>query len=136
MNDCTERAPSAFRLNLEQQKNRAQELLRAVKAGDAEALSYVAMIFDTAVLAQSSATLRNINEARWSSVIPLDFSNLRGDIMLRKLLPKMYRAYNGRVLLPNFKSSRPGFARPVTQTISSAAVSVVFARLWSLATPL
>ena len=39
MTDRSERAPSAFRLNLEQQKNRAKELLRAVKAGDAEALS-------------------------------------------------------------------------------------------------
>ena len=39
MTDRTERAPSAFRLNLEQQKNRAKELLRAVKAGDAQALS-------------------------------------------------------------------------------------------------
>jgi hypothetical protein len=39
MTDRNERAPSAFRLNLEQQKNRAKELLRAVKAGDAEALS-------------------------------------------------------------------------------------------------
>jgi len=39
MNDRTERAPSAFRLNLQQQKTRAENLLRAVKAGDAEALS-------------------------------------------------------------------------------------------------
>jgi hypothetical protein len=39
MTDRIERAPSAFRINLEQQKNRAKELLRAVKAGDAEALS-------------------------------------------------------------------------------------------------
>ena len=39
MTDRSERAPSAFRLNLEQQKNRAKELLRAAKAGDAEALS-------------------------------------------------------------------------------------------------
>ena len=39
MTDRTERAPSAFRLNLEQQKNRAKDLLRAGKAGDAEALA-------------------------------------------------------------------------------------------------
>lgn len=39
MTDRTERPPSAFRLGLEQQKKRAKELLRAVKAGDAEALS-------------------------------------------------------------------------------------------------
>ena len=39
MTDRTERAPSAFRLNLEQQKNRAKDLLRAGKAGDTEALA-------------------------------------------------------------------------------------------------
>jgi hypothetical protein len=39
MTDRTERAPSAFRLNLEQQKNRAKDLLRAAKAGDAAALT-------------------------------------------------------------------------------------------------
>jgi hypothetical protein len=42
MTDRTERAPSAFRLNLEQQKNRAKELLRAAKSGDAEARSRIA----------------------------------------------------------------------------------------------
>ncbi|HEY8509256.1 MAG TPA: DUF1835 domain-containing protein [Steroidobacteraceae bacterium] len=35
----TERTPSAFRLNLEQQKKRAKDLLRAAKTGDATALS-------------------------------------------------------------------------------------------------
>lgn len=39
MTDRTGRAPSAFRLNLEQQKNRAKDLLRAIKAGDAGAIS-------------------------------------------------------------------------------------------------
>jgi hypothetical protein len=39
MTDRAERARSAFRLNLEQQKNRAKDLLRAAKAGDSEALS-------------------------------------------------------------------------------------------------
>jgi hypothetical protein len=38
----TERPPSAFRLNLEQQKNRAKDLLRAAKTGDANALSRLA----------------------------------------------------------------------------------------------
>jgi hypothetical protein len=42
MTDRTERPPSAFRLNLEQQKNRAKDLLRAAKAGDADALSRLA----------------------------------------------------------------------------------------------
>jgi hypothetical protein len=39
MTDRTERTPSAFRLNLEQQKNRAKDLLRAAKAADAAALA-------------------------------------------------------------------------------------------------
>ena len=42
MTDRTGRAPSAFRLNLEQQKNRAKDLLRAAKAGEADALSRLA----------------------------------------------------------------------------------------------
>ena len=42
MTDRTERPPSAFRLNLEQQKNRAKDLLRAAKSGDANALSRLA----------------------------------------------------------------------------------------------
>ena len=40
--DRTGRPPSAFQLNLEQQKNRAKDLLRAAKAGDADALSRIA----------------------------------------------------------------------------------------------
>jgi hypothetical protein len=42
MTDPAERTRSAFRLNLEQQKNRAKELLRAAKAADADALSRLA----------------------------------------------------------------------------------------------
>jgi hypothetical protein len=42
MTDRTGRQPSAFRLNLEQQKHRAKDLLRAAKAGDAAALSRIA----------------------------------------------------------------------------------------------
>jgi hypothetical protein len=44
MADATERAHSAFRLNLEQQKNRAKELLHAAKAADADALSRLAKV--------------------------------------------------------------------------------------------
>jgi hypothetical protein len=39
MTDRLERKPTAFRLNLEQQKNRAKDLLRAARSGDAEAIS-------------------------------------------------------------------------------------------------
>lgn len=44
MTDATERAHSAFRLNLQQQKNRAKELLRAAKAADVGALSRLAKV--------------------------------------------------------------------------------------------
>ena len=48
MTDRKERPPSAFRLNLEQQKNRAKDLLRAAKAADPEALSRLAAVRRTA----------------------------------------------------------------------------------------
>jgi hypothetical protein len=44
MTDHTERTPSAFRLNLEQQKNRAKDLLRAAKAGEKDALARIVAI--------------------------------------------------------------------------------------------
>ena len=53
MTDRTERAPSAFRLNLEQQKNRAKDLLRDAKAGNTQAISRLA-----AVRRDSIATLK------------------------------------------------------------------------------
>ena len=55
MTDRTERAPSAFRLNLEQQKNRAKDLLHAVKAGDAEALSRFIAVRRSSVTPDSPA---------------------------------------------------------------------------------
>jgi hypothetical protein len=57
MTDRTERVPSAFRLNLEQQKNRAKDLLRAVKAGDAEALSRFAAARPSSVTSDSPDAL-------------------------------------------------------------------------------
>jgi hypothetical protein len=44
MTDRKERPPCAFRLNLEQQKNRAKDLLHAAKAADPEALSRLAAV--------------------------------------------------------------------------------------------
>jgi hypothetical protein len=41
MTERIERTPSAFRVNLEQQKKRAKELLRAARAGDAQALARI-----------------------------------------------------------------------------------------------
>ena len=46
MTDRTARPPSAFRLNLEQQKHRAKDLLRAAKAADPVALSRFAAVRD------------------------------------------------------------------------------------------
>jgi hypothetical protein len=57
MTDRTEQAPSAFRLNLEQQKNRSKDLLRAVKAGDAEALSRFAAARPSSVTSDSPHAL-------------------------------------------------------------------------------
>jgi Domain of unknown function (DUF1835) len=58
MTDRTERPPSAFRLNLEQQKNRAKDLLRAAKAGDADALSRLAAVRSDPVARNSLDTLQ------------------------------------------------------------------------------
>jgi hypothetical protein len=44
MTDRTERTPSAFRLNLEQQRNLAKDLLRAAKAGEKVALARIAAV--------------------------------------------------------------------------------------------
>jgi hypothetical protein len=58
MTDRTERPPSAFRLNLEQQKNRAKDLLRAAKAGDADAVSRLAAVRPDPVAHNSLDTLQ------------------------------------------------------------------------------
>lgn len=57
MTDRQERPPSAFRLNLEQQKNRAKDLLRAVKAAEPEALSRLAAVRRDTVGQSSPETL-------------------------------------------------------------------------------
>jgi hypothetical protein len=57
MTDHTER-PSAFRLNLEQQKNRAKDLLRGAKAGDAEALSRLAAVRPDSVARNTLDTMQ------------------------------------------------------------------------------
>jgi hypothetical protein len=58
MIDRSERPPSAFRLNLEQQKNRAKDLLRAAKAGDADALARVTAVRAPAPACTSAAALK------------------------------------------------------------------------------
>ncbi|HWM68327.1 MAG TPA: hypothetical protein VNO35_17180 [Steroidobacteraceae bacterium] len=58
MTDRTERAPSAFRLNLEQQKNRAKDLLHAAKAANPEALSRLSAVRRDSVAQHSPETLQ------------------------------------------------------------------------------
>jgi hypothetical protein len=58
MTDRNGRTPSAFRLNLEQQKNRAKDLLRAAQAGDANALSRLAAVRRDSVAPPALETLQ------------------------------------------------------------------------------
>jgi len=58
MTDRKERPPSAFRLNLEQQKNRAKDLLSAAKSGDANALARLAAVRRDAVAHHSLDSLQ------------------------------------------------------------------------------
>jgi len=78
MTDRTERTSSAFRLNLEQQKDRAKELLRAVKAGDAEALSRFAAARGGSVTPDSPGALQvtaKLADAQFAIARELRFSS-------------------------------------------------------------
>jgi hypothetical protein len=66
MTDRTGRAPSAFRLNLEQQKNRAKELLRAAKTGDADALSRLAEVGRNSVAHYSPRATVKLADAQFA----------------------------------------------------------------------
>ncbi len=57
MTDRKERPPSAFRLNLEQQRNRAKDLLHAARSADPEALSRLAAVRRDTVGQNSPETL-------------------------------------------------------------------------------
>jgi len=63
----TERRPSAFRLNLEQQKSQAKDLLRNAKAGDAAALSRLAPIRREGALRLADAQLAIARGLRFDS---------------------------------------------------------------------
>jgi len=58
MTESGQRTPSAFRLNFEQLKNRAKELLRAAKARDPEALTRLAALRRDPVARDSPSTLQ------------------------------------------------------------------------------
>ena len=61
------RVPSAFRLNLEQQKNRAKDLLRAAKTGDSSALARLAHVHQDSSLQLADAQLAIARELRFAS---------------------------------------------------------------------
>src|SRR5262245_46126652 len=56
---------SAFRLNLEQQKNRAKDLLRAAKAGDPQALQRLAANRDPRLADAQLTIARELRFASW-----------------------------------------------------------------------
>jgi hypothetical protein len=73
MTDRTERTPSAFRLNLEQQKNRAKDLLRAAKVGDKDALARIVAARGPASAANSAAL--KLADAQFVIARELRFAN-------------------------------------------------------------
>jgi hypothetical protein len=73
MTDRTERTPSAFRLNLEQQKNRAKDLLRAAKVGDKDALARIVAARGPASAASSAAL--KLADAQFVIARELRFAN-------------------------------------------------------------
>ena len=62
-----DRTPNAFRLNLEQQKNRAKDLLSAAKAGDPPALERLAAVGRDASCKLADAQLAIARELRFAS---------------------------------------------------------------------
>jgi len=87
MTDRKERPPSAFRLNLEQQKNRAKDLLRAAKSGDAKALARLAAVRRDAVVHRSLESLQGsakLADAQFAIARELRFgswADLKGHIV-------------------------------------------------------
>jgi hypothetical protein len=75
MTDRIERTPSAFRLNLEQQKNRAKELLRAAKAGDADAFSRLAEVRRASVSHDSQPVTVKLADAQLALARELRFAS-------------------------------------------------------------
>src|SRR5258708_291536 len=69
MTDRSDRTPSAFRLNLEQQGKRAKELVKAARAGDAEALARLAVH-----RASSTPGLLKLADAQFTIARELGFS--------------------------------------------------------------
>jgi hypothetical protein len=75
MTDRTERPPSAFRLNLEQQKNRAKDLLRAAKAGEPDALIRIAAARAPVSTADANSSAPKLADAQFVIARELRFES-------------------------------------------------------------
>ena len=75
MTDRTERTPSAFRLNLEQQKNRAKDLLRAAKAGEKDALARIIAARARATAASTTGATLKLADAQFVIARELRFAS-------------------------------------------------------------
>ncbi len=75
MTDRNERMPSAFRLNLEQQKHRAKELLRAAKAGDRDSLARIRAAREPARMANPPTAALKLADAQFAIARELRFTS-------------------------------------------------------------
>jgi hypothetical protein len=75
MTDRTERPPSAFRLNLEQQKNRAKDLLRAARAGDSHTLARIAAVRALTSTANANSAALKLADAQFVIARELRFES-------------------------------------------------------------
>jgi hypothetical protein len=75
MTEPAERTHSAFRLNLEQQKNRAKDLLRAMKAGEKEALARIAALRLPASAAIANGATPKLADAQFVIARELRFAS-------------------------------------------------------------
>lgn len=75
MTDRTERTPSAFRLNLEQQKNRAKDLLRAARVGEKDALARIVAARGSASAANANGAALKLADAQFVIARELRFTN-------------------------------------------------------------
>jgi hypothetical protein len=75
MTDRTGRTPSAFRLNLEQQKNRAKDLLRAAKAGEKDALARIAALRVPTSAANANGVALKLADAQFVIARELRFAS-------------------------------------------------------------
>jgi hypothetical protein len=75
MIDRAERMPSAFRLNLEQQKNRAKDLLRAARAGDKDALARIVAARVRASAANANIVAPKLADAQFVIARELRFAS-------------------------------------------------------------